>query len=157
VSPRAGAVRLGQRVRSSAPRSGQTGAASRGFSLIECMVTCGLVALLCTLAITASRHYTLRAGRLDAVDALTRIQLAQEQHRALHGMYSADLGTLRNASAQSRQGRYSLQLQRTAGESYTAIATALGPQRQDGPCPALTLAVDHGYPQAGPNAGCWNR
>ncbi len=131
--------------------------APHGYTLIECLVTCALVGLLSTLALNTAQQQTLRAGRLDAVDALTRIQLAQEQHRALHGMYSADLTALRNTPAQSRQGRYSLQLQRTAGESYTAVATALGPQSQDGMCPALTLAVDQGYPQAGPNPGCWNR
>ena len=130
---------------------------SHGSTLIECLVTWARVGVRATLAVTGARQYTRRAGRLDAVDALTRIQLAQEQHRALHGMYSADLGALRSASAQSRQGRYSLQLQRTAGESYTAVATALGPQSLDGACPALTLAVDQGYPQAGPNPGCWNR
>ncbi len=133
------------------------GRPSQGTTLIECLVACAVVGVLATLAVGTARQSTLRAGRLDAVDALTRIQLAQEQHRALHGMYSADLGALRSASAQSRQGRYSLQLQRTAGESYTAVATALGPQSQDGPCPALTLAVDQGYPQVGPNPGCWNR
>jgi len=153
MKPAAAAVPLRQAKR----RHLQPSQAAHGYTLIECLATCALVGVLSTLAITTWRQHTLRAGRLDAVDALTRVQLAQEQHRALHGMYSAELGALRNASAQSRQGRYSLQLQRTAGESYTAIATALGPQSQDGPCPALTLTVDQGYPQAGPNAGCWNR
>ena len=130
---------------------------AQGYTLVECLVVCSIVGLMSTLAFSTARQHTLRAGRLDAVDALTRIQLAQEQHRALHGMYSAELSALRSGTAQSRQGRYSLQLQRTAGESYTAVATALGSQSRDGDCPALTLAVDQGYPQVGPNAACWNR
>ncbi len=129
----------------------------QGYSLIECLVVCAIVGVLCTLTVVGSRQHELRAGRLDAVDALTRIQLAQEQHRALHGMYSAELSALRSTSAQSRQGRYRLQVQRSAGESYTAVATALGAQSRDSSCPTLTLAVDQGYPQAGPSAACWNR
>ena len=129
----------------------------QGYTLVECLVVCSIVGLMSTLAFSSARQHTLRAGRLDAVDALTRIQLAQEQHRALHGMYSGELSLLRSGSAQSRQGRYSLHLQRTAGESYTAVATAMGPQSRDGDCPALTLAVDQGYPKVGPSAACWNR
>lgn len=120
-------------------------------------MVCAIVGVLAAMAVTASRQHTLRAGRLDAVDALTRIQLAQEQFRALHGMYSSELSALRGTLAHSRQGRYSLQLQRTAGESYTAIATAQGAQSRDNSCLALTLSVDQGYPQAGPSAACWNR
>ena len=86
-----------------------------------------------------------------------RIQTAQEQHRALHGLYASELAALRSTGAQSRQGRYSLQLQQTGAESYTAVATAQGPQIRDSGCSTLTLQVDQGYPQAGPNAGCWNR
>ena len=129
----------------------------RGYTLVECLVACAVVGLLSTLALASARQHQLRAGRLDAVDALTRIQLAQEQHRALHGMYSGELTALRSASAQSRQGLYSLQLRRSAGESYTAVATAQGPQSRDSHCPALTLAVDHGAPQLGPSVACWNR
>lgn len=137
--------------------SGPVARGQQGSTLVDCLVVLCIVGLMAALAFSSARQHTLRAGRLDAVDALTRIQLAQEQHRALHGMYSAELSALRSASAQSRQGRYSLQLQRTAGESYTAIATALGKQSGDGDCPALTLAVEHGFPQVGPSAACWNR
>jgi type IV pilus assembly protein PilE len=129
----------------------------RGYTLVEVLVVCAIVGVVATLALTTSRQYTLRAGRLDAVDALTRIQLAQEQFRALHGMYSTELSALRGMAAQSRQGRYSLQLRRTDGESYIATATAQGAQSHDNPCLALTLSVDQGHPQAGPNAACWNR
>ncbi len=128
-----------------------------GYTLIECLVVCAVVGVLSTLVLAVGRHLELRAGRLDAVDALTRLQHAQEQYRALHGMYSAELSALRGSPARSPQGRYQLQLQRSAGESYTAVATAQGPQSRDSACPALSLAVDQGYPHTGPSALCWNR
>lgn len=128
-----------------------------GTTLVECLLACAVVGVISTLAVGSARQHQLRAGRLDAVDALTRIQLAQEQHRALHGLYSGELAALRSTSAQSRQGLYSLQLQQSAGESYTAVATAQGSQSRDSTCPALTLAVDHGAAQVGPSVACWNR
>ena len=136
---------------------GRQGTRTPGFTLVECMVVCAIVGLLGTLLLAASQQRALRIGRMDAVDALTRIQHSQEQYRALHGMYSDNLAVLRSASAQSAQGRYQLQLQRNGGESYTAFATAQGLQHTDHACPVLTLSVDQGYPQAGPSAACWNR
>lgn len=128
-----------------------------GFTLVECVLVCCLTGILATMALLTGQRWELRAGRLDAVDALTRLQSAQEQYRALHGMYSGELSALRSMAPLSRQGRYSLQLQRGDGESYTAVATAQGRQKRDDHCPALTLQVDQGYPLVGPDAGCWNR
>ncbi len=128
-----------------------------GYSLIECLVVCVIIGVLASVVVVTHRQHTLRAGRLDAVDALTRIAQAQEQYRALHGMYSAELSALRSASTQSRQGLYLLQLQRSGGDAYTAVATAQGAQSRDSACPTLSLTVDQGYPQAGPSARCWNR
>ncbi len=139
---------------------------ARGFTLVECLVTCALVGVFTTLALPSYQSYELRAGRLDAVDALTRIQVAQEQHRAHHGGYAQDLAALRSGAApsapgaqsvQSGQGRYLLALHREDAESYTATATARGTQAKDPDCSALTLQVVQGFVQTGPDAKCWNR
>jgi type IV pilus assembly protein PilE len=125
--------------------------AGRGFSLAECLVACAVVGL--------------RAGRLDAVDALTRLQVAQEQHRAAHGRYATQLQALVGTAAHSRQGLYTLALAANVtneyasggGEAYAAVATAQGSQSRDTACAALTLSVQHGFAEAGPSVRCWNR
>jgi type IV pilus assembly protein PilE len=134
------------------PLSGQ-----RGFTLVECAVACAVVGLTATLALPAYRSHELRAGRLDAVDSITRIQVAQEQHRAAHGLYAQDLSALLGVGSTSRQGRYALRLTHSDAESYAVVATAQGAQLKDSACATLTLQVVRGFPQEGPSASCWNR
>jgi type IV pilus assembly protein PilE len=133
------------------------GPALRGFTLVECAVACAVVAVLVTVAMPAYRSHELRAGRLDAVDAITRVQVAQEQYRSAHGMYAQDLTLLSGVAVNSRQGRYALSLQTRQAESYAVVATAQGAQSRDSACAALTLSVARGFPQEGPSAACWNR
>lgn len=128
-----------------------------GFTLVELLVAVALAALLLTLGLGGQRGHDLRVGRLDAVEALTRVQQAQEQHRSAHGLYASELAALAGAAPTSPQGRYALRLDLTGGEAYRATATALGPQARDTACATLTLEVRQGFAQAGPDAGCWGR
>jgi type IV pilus assembly protein PilE len=132
-----------------------TAVARRGFTLLELLVAMALAALLITLGLRSQQGQGLRSGRLDAVEALTRLQRAQEQHRSAHGLYASDLAALIGAAATSPQGRYAIALDRFGGEAYRA--TAKGAQARDTPCATLTLEVRQGFAQTGPDAGCWLR
>lgn len=129
----------------------------RGFSLIESLAACAVAALLASAALPSMQGQRLRAGRLDAVAALTRVQAAQEQHHALHGFYAGELAALGLINPNSPQGLYALSLQTHGPEAYRATATPMGRQAHDGPCPALTLDVNKGFPTEGPSSGCWQR
>jgi type IV pilus assembly protein PilE len=110
------------------------------------------------VAVPGWRERVLQARRSDAVDALTRLQAAQEGYRAHHGLYAATLAELGGAgAATSRDGHYRIALQRTAAEAYEARASAQGAQAADAGCAALTLHVTQGFAVAGPKARCWNR
>jgi type IV pilus assembly protein PilE len=134
-----------------------TAVARRGFTLLELLVAMALAALLITLGLRSQQGQGLRSGRLDAVEALTRLQRAQEQHRSAHGLYASDLAALIGAAATSPQGRYAIALDRFGGEAYRATAIAQGAQARDTPCATLTLEVRQGFAQTGPDAGCWLR
>lgn len=129
----------------------------RGFTLLECVVVALVVAVLSSIAWPSFRRHELQAGRLDAVQALSRLQAAQERYRSAHGLYAPDLSVLSGASAQSPQGRYTIHLVPDGAEGYLARAQALGQQVQDRPCAALTLQVKHGFAQQGPEASCWRQ
>jgi type IV pilus assembly protein PilE len=131
--------------------------APRGFTLLELLVALALAALLATLGLHSQQGHGLRSGRLDAVEALTRLQMAQEQHRSAHGLYATDLAALVGVTATSPQGRYAIAMDRTGGEVYRATALAQGTQARDTACLALTLEVRQGFVQTGPDAGCWLR
>lgn len=128
-----------------------------GFTLLETLMVCAFAAVLAAVSWPSFRSQDLRAGRVDAVAALTRVQMAQEQHRSAHGMYAGEMRALPGASAQSPQGRYGISLKLLGPEAYVATARALGAQAQDTGCATLTLQVKVGFAQNGPHAGCWQR
>lgn len=129
----------------------------RGFTLVECLVVLVVLGVLAAVALPGIRGHDFRAGRLDGIDALTRVQQAQEQYRSAHGLYAGDLSALIGISRKSPQGRYEISLALNGGEAYQATATALGAQAEDPGCAALTLRVKQGFAQVGPHAGCWLR
>ena len=91
---------------------------STGFTLIEVLIVCTMLGVLATVALPRLRGHDYRAGRLDGVDALTRVQQAQEQFRSLHGLYAADLSALIGTTLHSPQGRYEISLAVNGGDVY---------------------------------------
>jgi type IV pilus assembly protein PilE len=120
---------------------------------------CAIVAVLAATALPFLGTPARRAARLDAVQALMRLQAAQEQHRALHGLYAPDLQPLRGVTERSAQGLYRLSVQATGRDAYraSAVAIAAGSQAGDTACATLTLDVNLGFAQEGPSPACWNR
>jgi type IV pilus assembly protein PilE len=129
----------------------------RAFTLVECAVVCAIVAVLTAIALPSYFQHELRAARVEAVQALSALQTAQERHRLKHGVYASELSALPGQSANTARGRYTLALARSADETYRATARASGVQTQDSECPALTLDVNLGFANSGPSAACWRR
>lgn len=131
-----------------------------GFTLVELSIGLAVAALLAALAWPSLREPLLRSRRADAVAALTRIQLAQEQYRALHGRYADRLDGLRGAAGRrSAEGLYDLELHAEGGQRYEARARPRAGSAVDGDarCPELRLQVDDGRARLAPNPRCWNR
>ena len=118
-----------------------------------------LTGLLAAAAWPAYQSQLQRGRRADAVQALLRVQLAQEGHRAHHGLYAAQLAALTGAAATvSAQGLYDIEL-RGGGDHYEARARARpgGAAAHDEACPVLRLQVRDGLADFAPSARCWNR
>ncbi len=130
----------------------------RGFTLVEVLIASVVGAILASLAWPAYHGQLLRAGRSEAVEALDRLQRAQEQHRETFGRYANELGAVGLAPA-TPGGRYRIEFTPTGAESYQAVAVARddGPQARDDSCRALSLEVRQGFATIGPDGRCWNR
>lgn len=131
-------------------------AVRRGYTLVEIVVVLALAALLAGSALPGWRAHLQRAARADAVEALTRLQAAQERFRAAHGLYADRLAVLA-LGERSTQGRYRIALAPAGPEAYRASASAQGAQAGDRECAVLTLDVDAGFTRCGPSARCWGR
>ena len=131
--------------------------AAHGFTLVEVLVVCVLVAVLAAVALPTFKQRSLRAARLDAVAALMKLQSTQEQYRSLHGMYAGELSALQGTAPLSAQGLYAITLERTGPEVFLATATARGRQADDDACQQITLRVNLGFPTEGPAQACWQR
>jgi type IV pilus assembly protein PilE len=128
-----------------------------GFTLIECLIVLAIAAILAGLTVPSLRGHERRAARLDAVQALMRVQAEQENMRSLHGLYTDDLRALRGVQPISPQGRYTLSLATKGPEAYRAVAQATGDQQADLACAAITLDVTLGFPTRGPTPACWGQ
>ena len=78
-------------VRPRRPRAGRprAGRARAGFTLVELLVTMGIVGLLAAVAVPAVMHVRAAARRADCANRLHNIGLALHGHHELHGRFPA--------------------------------------------------------------------
>jgi type IV pilus assembly protein PilE len=129
----------------------------RGMTLVEVCAVMAVIGIVTALAWPSQLAQLQRARRLDATAALTRLQFAQERHRAQAGVYSADLSAV--GAARSGEGLYDLSLRDATGETVTLAARARddGAQRGDMECRELTLRLNQGLADQGPSGRCWGQ
>lgn len=133
---------------------------SRGFTLVEIAVVATIAVLLVGAALPNYQTRLVKVRRADAVLALTRVQMAQEQYRAVNGLYAGSLSLLRGAASPlSAEGLYDIELESSSAEAFGVVARARagGLQSRDSDCPWLALRVDQGIAEQAPRAACWNR
>lgn len=129
----------------------------RGFSIIEMLVVLAIVAILVSIAVPSYSRHIDKSRRSDGIVALLRVQLAQEQHRALHGAYSADLRELGFGEPVSADGHYGLSVSAANDDAWIAVATPRGVQTRDA---CGRLAIDARGPVYAPpyaDRRCWGR
>jgi type IV pilus assembly protein PilE len=131
-----------------------------GFTLVELCVVLAVAGVLATIAWPALQSQLQRGRRADAVTALLRLQMAQENHRSNHGLYAAQLAVLVGAAApRSSEGLYDIELIGSGGDRYEARATARAGSVAAGDtgCTVLSLQVRDGLADYAPSPRCWNR
>jgi type IV pilus assembly protein PilE len=126
-----------------------------GFTLLEIVVVLAIVSIVGAMAVPAYQASLARAQRGEAIDALTKLQLAQESFRANHGSYALALPSLGGMGEPLKN--YRLDLVSAHAGGYIARATALNRSAQHQGCGELSLTVADGQPALGPSHFCWNR
>jgi type IV pilus assembly protein PilE len=112
-----------------------------GFSLIELMITVGILTILASIAFPSYRTYVLRSNRGDATQALLRIAAQQEKYFLQNNIYAATMDDL-GVDTKSEHGWYDLDI--TAGDvnGFTAQAVADPDESQAGDDACQTFSID---------------
>lgn len=129
----------------------------QGMTLIELMITVLIVSIIGAIAVSLYSPYVRKGRRIDAVNALISISLAEEQYRSTQPQYGT-LAQVWGGVTASSEGYYTLSITNVSASSYTITAAAIGDQGNDAvdgvSCASIVLSVSNGTVTKSP-AACW--
>ncbi len=134
----------------------------KGFTLIDLIIALAIAGILVAVAVPMYGDMLRKGRRVDAMNSLVRVQLAQARHRAGNGAYASRLTELGWVAdeADSQDGYYRLRLIPVQGNynGYRAIAepNPATDQRHDA-CKRFVLTQDGPDLENSTAAYCWAR
>ncbi|WP_295801755.1 type IV pilin protein [uncultured Microbulbifer sp.] len=137
---------------------------SKGFTLIEMLITVAILAILAAIAVPSYQQFILKSRRSDGMSALLKLQLEQEKFRANCRFYAEKLGTADSCGADaansalnfsdtSEDGYYTIAVTAASGNGYTITADPVGRQAVDTDCDPLKYEYPAGIKSP---ADCWD-
>jgi type IV pilus assembly protein PilE len=143
---------------------------TRGFTLIEMMITVAIIAVIAAVALPSYMDSVRKSRRSDAISALSRAQQAQERYRGNNSSYGdsftgagATLAVASGATAtfDGADGYYTVDITANTNTDYTLLAFAKAgtSQAKDKGCQCLQFSMTGGntsYAAGGPTSGTFN-
>ena len=128
--------------------------AQRGFTVAELMITRAVAAIILAVALPSFQGAMRKSRRVEAFNALTSIQQAEERHRSSRAAYTTLITEATTATppglgqpgTRTQNGYYDLAITLDGATTYVATATAVSgsPQAGDGDCALLAVRVQGG-------------
>jgi type IV pilus assembly protein PilE len=112
-----------------------------GFTLLEVMITIGIIGILSVIAYGAYSQNVIAAKRTDARSSLQTISTTLEKCKSLYGSYNSANCSIANGSTQaSTEGYYDIKVESAASTfSLTAKPSSGSSQANDTDCTSLIL------------------
>ena len=127
---------------------------SRGFTLLELMIACAIVAILAAIAYPSYNSSVQKSRRAEAKSALLGVASQMERWSTEKGTYAtATLGTGGVFADHSENSYYNLSLANLTATTYTVRAAPTAAQTGD-PCGTLTY-TDQGVKDV--TGGSWTK
>lgn len=124
---------------------------------MELMIALAIISITTLAAIWSYTGYVTRGRRVDAINAMLSISLAEERYRTTNASYGT-LAQVWGGVTTSAEGYYTLAISNVTATSYTITATPTGAQASDAQngtsCSPLTLSVSSGTVTKSPSV-CW--
>ena len=117
---------------------------SRGFTLVELMVTVAVISILAAIGYPAYTNYTYKARRTEATGSLLDFATRMERYYADNNAYPVATDDIevkdimRSDTADTEHGYYTLGFAAQAAQSYTLQAVPGGAQSSD-TCGTFTI------------------
>ncbi|MDP5293030.1 type IV pilin protein [Oceanimonas sp. CHS3-5] len=123
----------------------------QGFTLIELLITVAVLAIITAVAYPSYSAYMQKSRRIEAIQTLYKMQLAQEDWRISHPTYTSAAADLISPTSTDN---YTFAAA-VSGSGYTLTATAKGSQQndQEGGTACSPLTLTRGGSKA--PASCW--
>jgi type IV pilus assembly protein PilE len=127
---------------------------SRGFTLIELMITVAIVGILASIAVPSYREYMRRGPRAETQAHLMDIAARQGQYLLDNRAYASTVAGLSMTTPANVSSKYGIAIVvGTTPPSFTITATPSGDQAND-KCGTMTLN-DAGVKTASGTGSCW--
>ncbi|WP_425457529.1 type IV pilin protein [Colwellia echini] len=126
-----------------------------GFTLVEVMITVGIVGILASIAYPSYTEYVTSSNRTEGQGELLRFANLQEQYFVDYRTYTKDLKKLGESYTKidTAHGHYEIEVASADGVTFVINATPKGAQAtNDSGCAPLTI---NQAGQKGPE-GCWD-
>lgn len=128
-----------------------------GVTLIELVIAIAIISILTITAVFLYSSQIRKGRRIDAINTLLAISLAEERYRSNNTTYGT-LAQVWSGVTTTGEGYYTLSISNVTATSYTLTATAVGTQANDAnggtSCTPLVITMSNGTLTKTPSA-CW--